>query len=78
MLRSGAAERLATRLMDVDPSGQVLFRSTDILWNLLENGGSQQVVDQLSSLTCIGYVALTCRIKRLYFLFPRSFMLLFM
>ena len=57
MLQSVAGERLAMRLMDHDPSGQILFRSSDILWNLLENGDRENVAKQLNNLTCIGYVS---------------------
>ena len=54
ILKAGGAERLCSRLMDSDPSGQLLFRSSDILWNLLENGDPDEVGHQLKSLTCVG------------------------
>lgn len=53
MLHADGAERMCSRLMDYDPSGQVLFRSVDILWNLLENGDKNEVVKQLNNFTCI-------------------------
>ena len=53
MLEAEAAHRICVRLMEPDPSGQTLFRSVDILWNLLENGSSSEVAAQLNNLTCI-------------------------
>ncbi|XP_060581085.1 cilia- and flagella-associated protein 69-like [Ruditapes philippinarum] len=53
MLRADAAHRICSRLMDVDPSGQLLFRSSDILWNLLEKGDQATLTSQLNNLTCI-------------------------
>lgn len=54
MLAAEGARRLCSRLTDPDPSGQLLFRSVDILWNLLEYGDKDIVSEQLSSLSCIG------------------------
>lgn len=56
MLRAEAASRICSRLMDTDPSGQLLFRSVDTLWNLLENGDDGQLAKQLNNHTCIRYV----------------------
>ncbi|PVD30636.1 hypothetical protein C0Q70_09909 [Pomacea canaliculata] len=53
MLRAEAAKRLCLRLMDPDPSGQLLFRSIDIIWNLLEYGDKHIVASQLNNITCI-------------------------
>ncbi|KAK3587960.1 hypothetical protein CHS0354_014478 [Potamilus streckersoni] len=53
MLRAEGANRICSRLMDPDHTGQLLFRSVDILWNLLENGDSAQLAYQLSNLVCI-------------------------
>ncbi|NXN11766.1 CFA69 protein, partial [Indicator maculatus] len=53
MLKAQAASRLCLYLGDADPSGQLLFRSSDILWSLLENTSKEEVVHQLSSLECI-------------------------
>uniref|UniRef100_A0A4W6DST4 Cilia- and flagella-associated protein 69 ARM repeats domain-containing protein n=1 Tax=Lates calcarifer TaxID=8187 RepID=A0A4W6DST4_LATCA len=36
-----------------DPSGQVLFRSSEILWNLLERGSKDEVTTQLSNMECV-------------------------
>ncbi|XP_052683421.1 cilia- and flagella-associated protein 69-like [Crassostrea angulata] len=53
MLRAEAATTVCSRLMDPDPTGQLLFRSVDILWNMLENGDQGQLAEQLNNLTCI-------------------------
>ncbi|KAH3715889.1 cilia- and flagella-associated protein 69-like [Dreissena polymorpha] len=53
MLRADAAHRVCSRLMDPDPSGQLLFRSSEILWNLLENGDKAVLAQQLNNLICI-------------------------
>ncbi|NWU90845.1 CFA69 protein, partial [Upupa epops] len=53
MMKAQAASRLCLYLNGVDPSGQLLFRSSGILWNLLENTSKEEVVNQLSSLECV-------------------------
>lgn len=53
MLRAEGARRLCSHLTDPDPSGQLLFRSVDIMWNLLEYGDRQVVANQLNNLTCM-------------------------
>lgn len=53
MLRADAATTVCSRLMDPDPTGQLLFRSVDILWNMLENGDQGQLAEQLNNLSCI-------------------------
>ncbi|CAJ0964437.1 unnamed protein product [Ranitomeya imitator] len=53
MARAHAARRICSRLNDADPSGQLLFRSSEILWNLLENGPKEEVINQLSNIECI-------------------------
>ncbi|XP_041322133.1 cilia- and flagella-associated protein 69 [Pyrgilauda ruficollis] len=53
MVRAQAASRLCLCLNGADPSGQLLFRSSDILWNLLEKASKEEVVDQLRSLECV-------------------------
>lgn len=55
MLRADAAHRLCSRLMDPDATGQLLFRSSEILWNLLQNGDNATLASQLNNLTCIRY-----------------------
>ncbi|NWZ92395.1 CFA69 protein, partial [Nesospiza acunhae] len=59
------ASRLCLYLNGADPSGQLLFRSSDILWNLLEKASKEEVVNQLRSLECIhalkeAFVELVC------------------
>ncbi|NWW80136.1 CFA69 protein, partial [Climacteris rufus] len=53
MMKAQAASRLCLYLNGADPSGQLVFRSSDILWNLLENTSKEEVVNQLSSLECV-------------------------
>ncbi|XP_077347010.1 cilia- and flagella-associated protein 69 isoform X2 [Lithobates pipiens] len=53
MAKAQAACRICSRLNDTDPSGQVLFRSSEILWNLLENGPKEEIINQLSNIECI-------------------------
>ncbi|NXS34445.1 CFA69 protein, partial [Pomatostomus ruficeps] len=53
MVKAQAASRLCLYLNDADPSGQLVFRSSDILWNLLENTSREEVVNQLSNLECV-------------------------
>ncbi|KAM4706118.1 cilia- and flagella-associated protein 69 [Rhinophrynus dorsalis] len=53
MTKAQAASRICSRLNDPDPSGQLLFRSSEILWNLLENGPKENVINQLCTIECI-------------------------
>ncbi|NXM37988.1 CFA69 protein, partial [Gymnorhina tibicen] len=53
MVKAQAPSRLCLYLNGADPSGQLVFRSSDILWNLLENTSKEEVVNQLSSLECV-------------------------
>ncbi|KAI8777748.1 cilia- and flagella-associated protein 69 isoform X1 [Biomphalaria glabrata] len=53
MLHVEAGRRICSRLMDTDPSGQLLFRSVDILWNLIENGNKSDLASQLNNMACI-------------------------
>ncbi|NXC09871.1 CFA69 protein, partial [Orthonyx spaldingii] len=53
MVKAQAASRLCLYLNGADPSGQLVFRSSDILWNLLENTSKEEVLNQLSSLECV-------------------------
>ncbi|XP_027494827.1 cilia- and flagella-associated protein 69-like isoform X2 [Corapipo altera] len=53
MMKAQAASRLCLYLNSPDPSGQLVFRSSHILWNLLENASKEEVVNQLSSLECV-------------------------
>ncbi|NXT62258.1 CFA69 protein, partial [Chaetops frenatus] len=53
MVKAQAASRLCLYLNGADPSGQLVFRSSDILWNLLENASKEEVVNQFRSLECV-------------------------
>ncbi|XP_053916631.1 cilia- and flagella-associated protein 69 isoform X3 [Cuculus canorus] len=53
MMKAQAASRLCLYLNGVDPSGQLVFRSSEILWNLLENSSKEEVANQLSSFECV-------------------------
>ncbi|XP_056597112.1 cilia- and flagella-associated protein 69-like isoform X2 [Triplophysa dalaica] len=53
MLKAQAAQKICYHMGEHDPSGQVLFRSSEILWNLLENGSKEEVTTQLSNTDCI-------------------------
>ena len=53
ILRADGAHRLASRLMDYDPSQQLMFRSVDVLWNLLENAPQEEVMEQLNNMACV-------------------------
>ncbi|KAK9526497.1 hypothetical protein VZT92_015194 [Zoarces viviparus] len=52
ILNARGAETICLHMNEPDPSGQVLFRSSEILWNLLERG-SKEVTAQLSSMECV-------------------------
>ncbi|XP_039193737.1 cilia- and flagella-associated protein 69 isoform X1 [Crotalus tigris] len=53
MMKAQAPRILCSHLNDIDPSGQLLFRSSEILWNLLEKTSKDQIIDQLSNLECV-------------------------
>ncbi|XP_023776336.1 cilia- and flagella-associated protein 69 [Cyanistes caeruleus] len=53
MVKTQAASRLCLYLNGADPSGQLVFRSSDILWNLLESTSKEEVTNQLRSLECV-------------------------
>ncbi|KAG8138903.1 hypothetical protein E2320_001695 [Naja naja] len=53
MMKAQAPRILCSHLNDVDPSGQLLFRSSEILWNLLEKTSKEQIIGQLSNLECV-------------------------
>ncbi|XP_033950602.1 cilia- and flagella-associated protein 69-like [Pseudochaenichthys georgianus] len=52
ILQAGGAETICLHMNQPDPNGQVLFHSSEILWNLLERG-STEVTAQLSSMECV-------------------------
>ncbi|KAM9385666.1 cilia- and flagella-associated protein 69 [Pholidichthys leucotaenia] len=53
MLHARGAETICLHMNEPDPSGQVLFRSSEILWNLLERGSKEEVMAQLSTMECV-------------------------
>ncbi|XP_032762911.1 cilia- and flagella-associated protein 69 isoform X2 [Rattus rattus] len=53
MVKAQAASRLCAHLNDPDPSGQLLFRSSEVLWNLLEKSSKEEIIQQLSNLECL-------------------------
>ncbi|XP_040909556.1 cilia- and flagella-associated protein 69-like [Toxotes jaculatrix] len=53
MLTARGAETICLHMNEPDPSGQVLFLSSEILWNLLERGSKDEVTAQLSSMECV-------------------------
>ncbi|XP_078083835.1 cilia- and flagella-associated protein 69 isoform X1 [Mustelus asterias] len=53
MLNAQAASKICRILNDPDPSGQLLFWSSEVLWNLLELASKKELVDQLSDFECI-------------------------
>ncbi|XP_045683980.1 cilia- and flagella-associated protein 69 isoform X2 [Phyllostomus hastatus] len=53
MMKAQAASGICVHLNDPDPSGQLLFRSSEILWNLLEKSSKEEIVQQLSNLECL-------------------------
>lgn len=59
MLSVRGAESICLRMNEPDPSGLILFHSSEILWNLLESGNKATVAAQLSSVECAMYVRST-------------------
>nr|XP_031310715.1 cilia- and flagella-associated protein 69 isoform X2 [Camelus dromedarius] len=53
MVKAQAASGICAHLDDPDPSGQLLFRSSEILWNLLEKSSKEEIIQQLSNLECV-------------------------
>ncbi|XP_076611081.1 cilia- and flagella-associated protein 69 [Chaetodon auriga] len=53
ILNARGAETICLHMNEPDPSGQVLLRSSEILWNLLERGSKEEVTAQLSSMECV-------------------------
>lgn len=56
MLDARGAETICLHMNEPDLSGQILFRSSEILWNLLERGSKDKVAAQLCSMECVVYV----------------------
>ncbi|XP_074048951.1 cilia- and flagella-associated protein 69 isoform X2 [Macrotis lagotis] len=53
MIKAQAANKICSCLNTPDPSGQLLFRSSEILWNLLEKSSKEEIIKQLSNLECL-------------------------
>nr|ACG63653.1 hypothetical protein [Otolemur garnettii] len=53
MMKAQAASGICAHLNDPDPSGQFLFRSSEILWNLLEKSSKEEIIQQLSNFECL-------------------------
>ncbi|CAJ1082976.1 cilia- and flagella-associated protein 69-like isoform X2 [Xyrichtys novacula] len=53
MIKARGAQMICLHMNEADPSGQVLFYSSEILWNLLEKGNKEEVTEQLGSLECV-------------------------
>ncbi|XP_062844662.1 cilia- and flagella-associated protein 69-like [Trichomycterus rosablanca] len=53
ILKAEGAQKICFHMNEPDPSGQMLFRSTEILWNLLDKGSREEVTNQLSNMDCI-------------------------
>uniref|UniRef100_A0A8C9RLV8 Cilia and flagella associated protein 69 n=1 Tax=Scleropages formosus TaxID=113540 RepID=A0A8C9RLV8_SCLFO len=53
ILKAQGASKMCSIMTEQDPSGQLLFRASEVLWNLLEKGNKEEVTSQLSSLDCI-------------------------
>ncbi|XP_058475446.1 cilia- and flagella-associated protein 69-like isoform X2 [Solea solea] len=53
ILNVRGAEAICLRMNQPDLSGQVLFHSSEILWNLLESGSKAEVTAQLSRMECV-------------------------
>ncbi|XP_035286559.1 cilia- and flagella-associated protein 69-like isoform X2 [Anguilla anguilla] len=53
MLKAQAASKICCHMNEPGPGGQVLFRSAEILWNLLEKGGKEEATAQLSNMDCV-------------------------
>ncbi|NXE62800.1 CFA69 protein, partial [Calcarius ornatus] len=69
MVNIQAPITLCLCLNGADPSGELLFRSSDILWNLLEKAPKEEVLNQLRSLECVhalkeAFMELVCGFRR--------------
>uniref|UniRef100_H3CJK6 Cilia- and flagella-associated protein 69 ARM repeats domain-containing protein n=1 Tax=Tetraodon nigroviridis TaxID=99883 RepID=H3CJK6_TETNG len=53
MLSARGAETMCLHMNEDDPTRQMLLRTSDILWNLLERGCREDVTAQLNSMECI-------------------------
>ena len=56
LLNANGAQWLCMRLMDHDPSRQLLFRSVEILWNVVEKCTDHDRLGvQLNDILCVRY-----------------------
>ncbi|KAF5927837.1 hypothetical protein HPG69_000743 [Diceros bicornis minor] len=69
MMKAQAASGICAHLNDPDPSGQLLFRSSEILWNLLEKTSKEEIIQQLSNLECLLALKEECGFTRDLILF---------
>jgi len=53
MLAASAAGLVCSTIVMTDPSKRLLFLCVEILWNLLENGSEEEVMNQLNCNECI-------------------------
>ncbi|CAF0835162.1 unnamed protein product [Adineta ricciae] len=49
MLTHDCVNRLVLKINDTDSTGELLFRTIETLWNILEHGDEEQISDQLNS-----------------------------
>ncbi|CAF3323798.1 unnamed protein product [Rotaria socialis] len=49
MLTQDCVNRLVLRMNDPDSTGELLFRTIELLWNIFENGDEEQIGEQLNS-----------------------------
>ncbi|XP_072431980.1 cilia- and flagella-associated protein 69 isoform X3 [Chiloscyllium punctatum] len=60
MLNALAANKICRILNNPDPTGQLLFCSSAVLWNLLEQASEKELINQLSDFDCI------CALKEVF------------
>ncbi|KAJ8334850.1 hypothetical protein SKAU_G00404890 [Synaphobranchus kaupii] len=53
MLKAQGASKICCHMNESDPWGQLLFRSSELLWNMLENDRKEEATSQLSNMDCI-------------------------
>ncbi|XP_061112007.1 cilia- and flagella-associated protein 69-like [Conger conger] len=53
MVKAQGASKICSHMSEPDPWGQLLFRSLELLWNMLEKGGKDEATSQLSNMDCI-------------------------
>lgn len=54
MLTENLAYTLCSQILYPDPNGQILFRTVEIIWNLMDNSADfSQISEQLNNLECV-------------------------